>query len=359
MDIYTGMLIAVIAIGFLANGAKPQNKKYIIFMGLILFGFCALRGIRVGADLGRYQTHYTNCYEVDWQGVFKEYQLENIGFYYICKLHSFAFGYDFKNFIMILAIFEGVSLIYVIYKLSVNPYMSYMIYISMGYYIFIYSGLKQALATVFIMFAFIAVIEKKPIRFLLFVSIATLIHMPAMVFCFAYTIGNRQFRKNDWIVWIIAAIAIFIFKENIVILMTDVYDSVVETNVLGGVGGKVIMMIAFIVVGALLRYPDGENRTYLASFNLMIVAAMLQIFAVYGNVFERLADYYFVFSMLYLPMVFQHEEQREGSVKGYIMYDPRIYNWIEIVIVIFSIMYYYQLVHSTPGILPYTFSWKG
>ena len=354
MNIYMYMLAAIVILAPVLGGTYKKNKQYIVVAALILFTVCAMRGIRVGADLGRYETHYYTCSKLSLAGVFAEYQGNNIVFYFLIKIHNLIFGYDFHGFIAILAIFEGIVFSKTVYKYSVNPYMSFLMYVALGYYVFIYSGLKQALATTFLFLAFDAIMEHKKLKFAVFVALAVSIHFPAIVFAPAYFIANRKLDSKMIIVYIITAVLVFVFREQIFIYMADMYDSVVSTTQIGGVGEKALMMLLFIIAGYVLRVPDGENKTYLATFNFMIIAAMLQTFAVYGNVFERLADYYFIFAIFFLAFVFEKGERREKSVYGKVSYDDKIYRIANAGILIFSIIYFYLNVTKTYGLLPYT-----
>ena len=356
MNIYMGMLVLLIVLTPVLGGTYRRNKQYIIVATLILFGVCAMRGIRIGADLGRYEVHYYTCSQLDFSGIFAKYQWDNIGFYFLIKILQIIFGYDFHSFLFILAIFEGIVLARIIYKYSANPYMSFLLYMALGYYVFIYSGLKQALATAFIYLAFDAIIEHKKIRFIICVVLATSVHLPAFIFLPAYYIAYRKLNIRMIVIYIATAVGIFVFKEQIFIYMTDMYDSVVSTTQIGGVGGKVIMMLAFLIGGYLLRIPDGEDTVYLATFNIVIVATLLQLFAVYGNVFERLADYYFVFSILFLSLVFEKMGRREKSVCSIIPYDDQICNIANVGILVFSVVYFYLNVTATYGLLPFSFN---
>lgn len=350
------MLVGVILLAALFRGTIKQNKTYIILIAIMLFTICALRGVRIGADLGRYETHYRTCFQASWSGVFAYYQWDNILFYYLMKLHSTVVGYNFHNFLFILAVAEGIVVAYIIYKHSVNPYMSYLMYMALGYYVFIYSGLKQALATAVLMLAFDAIIDKKTVKFTLLTILAAFIHIPALIFLPAYFLGHRRLSRKMIGLYAVFAVILMVFRGQILEAMTDVYDSVVTSTAIGGVGGKVLMMLVFIIGGYLLRIPDGENKTYSATFNLMIIATILQTFAVYGNVFERLADYYFIFSIIYIPMVFEKMNLREGSEKGIIIYDINIYGILNFIIMIFSVVYFYITVHETYGLLPFMFN---
>lgn len=356
MNIYMCMLVLIIVLTPVLYGTFKRNKQYIIVAALILFGICAMRGVRVGADLGRYETYYYTCSQLDFVGIFAEYQWDNIGFYFLMKIHQEIFGYDFHGFLFALAVFEGIVFAKVVYKYSVNPYMSFLMYMALGYYVFIYSGLKQALATAFIYLAFDAIIEHKKIKFAIYVALAVSVHFPAIIFIPAYYIAYRKLSIKMIAVYIISTIVVFVFREQIFIYMTDVYDSVVSTTQIGGVGEKVLMMLIFLIGGYLLRVPDGKNKVYLATFNIIVVATLLQLFAVYGNVFERLADYYFVFVVLFLPFVFEKMERREESVYSIIVYDDQIYKMVNAGILLFSIVYFYLNVTATYGLLPFSFN---
>lgn len=349
------MLAAIIILTPVLGGTLKKNKQYIVVAAIILFAVCAMRGVRVGADLGRYETHYYNCAQLNFAGIFAEYQWNNIGFYFLMNLHQRFFGYDFHSFLFILAVFEGIVFARVVYKHSVNPYMSCLMYIALGYYVFIYSGLKQALATAFIFLAFDSIMEHKKVRFVFFVALAVAMHFPAIIFAPAYFIAYRKLNAKMIAIYIIATMGVFIFRDQIFLYMADAYDTVVSTTQIGGVGGKVLMMLMFLIGGYLMRVPDGENKVYLATFNIIVIATILQIFAVYGNVFERLADYYFVFAIFFIPFVFEKEERREGSTYSRIVYDDQIYKLANAVILFFSIVYFYLSVNATYGLLPYSF----
>lgn len=352
LDIYMILLSVVILSAVVLRGTRKKNTIYVIFVTVLLFSVLALRGIRVGADLGRYETHYEMCYSLAWSELFKKYP-NNILFYVLMKLQSEIFGYDFHGLIFLLAVFEGIIVGKMILKYSVNPYMSFLIYISMGYYAFNFSGLKQSLAMSLIMLAYDACISNKLGKFIVTVFLASIIHLPSIIFLPAYYLGHRRLNVNMILFYILFAGTISMARGNLVEYMTDIYGAVVSNSVLGGVGGKVVMMLVFIVGGFFLRIPDGENHEYSATFHFMILATILQTFATYGNVFERLADYYFIFSIFYIPFIFENTKFRKGSTRTLINYNNQIYVFLNLVILIFSIIYFDMTIHETYGMYPY------
>ena len=66
-------------------------------------------------------------------------------------------------------------------------------------------------------------------------------------------------------------------------------------------GGRFFMMVVILVMGILLK-SFGDKR-FEKLFHIMVVAAIFQMFSGFDNIFTRFADYYFQFSILFLPMM--------------------------------------------------------
>ena len=78
-------------------------------------------------------------------------------------------------------------------------------------------------------------------------------------------------------------------------------------------------------------------------FHLMAVAAILQMLAGFDNIFTRMADYYFQFSVLYIPMTFAGEKKtgRRLAMRPWFPFNQRSMMLITAVIVVFMIWFYY------------------
>ncbi|MFI3201322.1 MAG: EpsG family protein [Eubacteriales bacterium] len=356
MNIYLIMYSIVIIFGVIFGGYKKYNYTYIIIVGIILFSVCAFRGVRVGSDLGTYEKHYLFCYNNSWANILNYYGTNNVLFYFIMKAQSLVFGYSYSIYLALLAIFEGIVLCKLIAKYSVNPFMSFVMYMSLGYYIFIYSGLKQALAMAFIMIAFDKIIEKKAVKFIFLSFIAACIHVPALIFLPAYFFARKKVTFNTVMIYIVGGCVLYFLKGNIVNLMAYIYASDVSDASLSNVGGKAVMMFIIIVIGMIFRNPKNEDIAYTVLFNCMIVAMMLQTLASYGNVFERLADYYYVFAILFIPMIFENVNVRDVQDDQMIKLVGLAPATVSFGILIFATIYFYITLNSTYGILPYALS---
>ena len=99
---------------------------------------------------------------------------------------------------------------------------------------------------------------------------------------------------------------VFLFRNQIVVFVSDFYYDETDFMINKHVGGRFLMIAALLVVGVILRGFSGKDFSKL--FNLMFVAALIQMFSGFDNVFTRLTDYYFQFVILYLPVMFYPEK---------------------------------------------------
>ena len=168
-----------------------------------------------------------------------------------------------------------------------------------------FNTLKQSIAMAFILFAFDGVMERKPIRFLLMVWLASLFHFPALVFLPAYWIANMRLGKS-YLIFLAALFAFtYLYRERLLDLMTDAYDTVITDTGRRFFANKVIIMLIIIAAALAIRPPSEEDRVYNALLMILGVSAVIQTFSSYNNTFERLADYYFQFAIVFIPMVFE------------------------------------------------------
>ena len=96
------------------------------------------------------------------------------------------------------------------------------------------------------------------------------------------------------------------FRNQIVTFISSFYYDETDYANNTQLGGRFLMIVALLIAGVVFRGFSGKNFTKL--LNLMLAAAILQMFSGFDNIFSRLTDYYFQFLILYLPMMFYPEK---------------------------------------------------
>jgi hypothetical protein len=206
---------------------------------------------------------------------------------------------------------------YLIYKYSPLPWLSFLVWNCMGFYCFGFSAIKQSIAMGLIMIAFVGIMEEKPKQFLVFTILAGFVHTPALIFLPAYFLSKQKFNLRTLIIYSCGAVAVFINRNQIVRFMQDFYY---EEEVIGSnfdLGGRFFLIALFGVAGFSLKGFNGKYFSKVA--NLIVAAAVLQMFSGFDNVFTRLTDYYLQFLIIFIPLAFADytDEKLENIGEGF------------------------------------------
>lgn len=301
ISIYVVQIILILVFGYLF---RDNKKRFLTAAFIVLFVVMAFRNARmVGNDSA---TSYYGMFagiqqaEVPWP---------NPGLTIVMKaIRSLTSNYQWV--IIITAIWVCFAYYRLLVKYSENAFISVIWFMGMLFYTFMFSALKQACAMAFLCFAFDAIIKKKPIRFLLFVGLATVFHLPALVFLPAYWIAKLKINRAFPLLMMGALAVVFVFRTRILNYMTSIYDEGAGSDVtdVRFIGGKVILML--LILGyAFYRYfkVDKGNRVFGVLLYFLGFATVIQTFCFYNNIFERLADYYYQFSILFMPLILIRE----------------------------------------------------
>jgi hypothetical protein len=304
MNIHVLLLIVVLLIALLYPTHPTLRRKgnVVQIITLILTAFSGLRSWWFG-DLIKYYTLYRNCNGINWKTAITE-NWTNMGIRVVFRMAG-AVGISYEVCLFVIAAFAALSLGLLIYRYSTSPFVSYLMYICMGFYMFTFSGLKQTIAMGFLCFAMMAVLEDRPVRFVAWTIVAGFFHAPALIFLLAYPFSHKLIDR--WYLLFVVAVLVLVFalRNQIVSLLSTLYqdDSDAYGTAKKIIGGRFLMMLLILAVGYYLRPVRRKDATYAKVFNVMVLAAMFQTFSVYDNVFSRLTDYFFQFVVVFMPMI--------------------------------------------------------
>lgn len=342
MQIYLYILAAVLIFGAIMPQKGPNRKYYIILMTVIHTFVCAFRYEHLTGDLLKYHWEFLTMSHYGWldEGVLHEGR--NAGFYMLMKLVNDVTGADFQVLLIVIAVVTHIILAYVVYRYSPAPWMSYLVWNCMALYIFGFSAIKQALAMAFVMLSFVGIAEKRPWFFLGMMMIAGSVHMPALVFLPAYWLAQRPVNGKMLLLYLCLGAMMYVFKNQFVAFIKTFYYEDDEVMVFSGeIGNRFVMLLGFTLFGIL--FTGFDNKNFEKLFHLMAVAAILQLLAGFDNIFTRLTDYYFQFSVLYIPMTF-YPAERDGrkSLRPLVPFDRRSLKVLSGFIVVFLLWFYYK-----------------
>lgn len=362
--IYYIILAAVIVLGRLMPQNGKKKKNYIILMATLHAFVSGFRYKLLTGDLQKYAYTFLTVKDKDWfsEDVFSEGR--NFLFMWFLKAVNQITDGNFQIVLIIIAVFIELAVAIVVFKHSPSPWLSYLIWNCFAFYSFGFSALKQSFAMGFILLAFSAIMEKKPVRFIVFVAVAGFIHFPAFIFLPAYIIASRKITHKNAIIYIVIAILIFALRNDIVELSSDFYYEDKDFVSSGRIGGRFLMLCIILIAGAFIKGIDGKKFSTVLS--IVAIGTIIQLFSSFDNVFTRLADYYLQMLIVFIPMIFtdfEDEKYDDSSVSYKLFLNKKQKQLLTICLVLLSVAFYYFTVLSVKTIsvddyLNFKFSWE-
>lgn len=318
MNYYALLVALVIVTALLMRGYRGGNKKYVIVACLLLFAIFGLRDTLVigGDSTSSYLHLFERMPSYSWSDILTLHGAFNTGYYALNKLVC-DLGGDYQMMITLIAAFVTICFGRLIYRYSPNPLQSILYHFGLLFFTFHFSALKQSIAMAILMLAFDCIIERRAMRFFLLVMLAALFHAPALIFLPAFWIAKLNAGRRYLLILVVVLLFTFVFRTQIVNLMLTWYgseDIIVSSEGIRFFRTKMIVMIIIVAAALILRIPSAEDRVYSVLLEFMGVAVVLQTFCGYNNIFERLADYYFQFAVVFIPMVFEKTEEHRSRL---------------------------------------------
>jgi hypothetical protein len=323
MRIYYLLIALLLLTAILMRGNQPKNLKYVIVSCLLIFAVYGLRNTYwIGVDSRySYRKAFESISQMSWTQLQSAGQQYNNAYYYLNWIVA-RLGGDYQLFVSLEALFVTVCFGRMLYRYSPSPIQSICYHFGLLFFVFHFSALKQSYAMAFLMLAFDQIVHRKPVRFILLVLIASQFHYPSLVFLPAYWITMVRPGKSFLILLAIALLLTFIFRNRLLNLMLSAYKGTDEEATMEGVTflrTKSIIMIVIVVAAVVFRRPTADDPIYGYLMEFMGIAIVFQTFCGYSNIFERLADYYFQFSVIFIPMVFDRQQKQRALLSWRLM----------------------------------------
>ena len=315
MIVYELLVVGELLLALLTRNRKRGRDWFIFLSCLMLLAVMGLRDVyQIGNDT---RTSYVRTFfdmkNLSFaQAIKSDPDGYNAGFYGMTKLlYGWTRG-DYQLFIFLTSTFVILCFGHFVRRYSPSPFQSVLCFLGLLYYSFHFSALKQSIAMSILLLAFDQVVNRKMFRFLIMVGFASLFHFPSIVFLPAYWITKMKVGKNYLIFLALLLVLLYVLRGQILALFQEGYGTEVSDTGTRFIGNKVIIMIGIVAVSLILRNPLKQDRLYQILLLFMGISICIQTFASYSNTFERLADYYFQFAVVFIPLVFEKGAKRES-----------------------------------------------
>jgi len=328
--VYFGLAILVY-MQFGAGKDLRKNRNLCIWIVVYLFAISAMKKISANSDLMSYARAYKALGSWSYREIIEAWMDEDIKdgvFYVVAK----AFGdIGFSNYVWMGFISLGFAAAvgWFIYRNSAKPFLSVAFLMTLGFYQFSLSGLRQTMAlAVIVGLSYEYILERRPIAYILSVLLASLFHSSAILFLPAYLvsgwkIGWRQvamvggifviyFLFPHWVRWVLEEIA---WSESVA--------AYAQRDVALTWSGVVIQIC--ILAFCLLFHNEtvldeySKWRRVDVFINCMVVGLCLQVLATMIAEAFRLAYYYNICCIAVIPNVVVENKREENRSTMYMI----------------------------------------
>lgn len=298
-----------------------EKTNAVPFLLFILF-VGAYAGSRLnlgGYDYDVYELMYNNT-NSDFSDLFSPsyflLQSTEKGYIFLMSLFRFL-NTDFNTFFLFLGLFCGLGLFFVFKRSSKFPYLILTIFLAKGYLYYFFTAQRQIVAMVICWIALQSVIDRKLIKFLILVIIASFFHTSAIAFVVIYPIVNQKITNKGVIILLFASILIGVLKIGLILgIFISSYLPFGADKLTGYLEGEttgvnILNFIEIVPIFFIILKYRSKLETKVSNFNTFFNIYLIYVlitFAFYDFVFiARLKGYFLIgyiiilSSLCYIP----------------------------------------------------------
>ena len=269
MIYYCGLIFLIFIFREASSFFKDcERKAFFLPTALTVILFQGLRSFSVGTDL----SVYIPAYEEIGKEVALSFNMKYLNFetgYVLLNKLLYLAGFGERAFLITVTIIIQAPIFYVMYKYSARPLLSVTSYFAFGNFIVTFSGLRQGIAMSLCFAAYVFIKNKKIVRFILITLIACFFHKSAVLCFVLYPLYYVKIKKTALPFVLFGVALCFLFKEQIVRLLSYVYygkGAETEPN------GSYTMFFMYLVLYVVSIFISGsEEKSGIENILLLLV----------------------------------------------------------------------------------------
>lgn len=305
--------IAISLVSAIISKSKKNARGIDFFVIIIILSLTIFVGLRTNYnDTQAYKVHFENSDTlIEFIKDGSNFRLsENPLFYFIVScIKSLINSYHVFFLIMSALIYS--LMIKFIRKYSSNFPLSLFIFFTLGTFVFSMAALKQTLAISVLLLAIEALIEKKRIKFILIVIVASLLHTYSLLFIVLLFFDSKPWNFKTLLVLSAFIVIVFTFESTIATVLEmsesagkkiyayEVFDNH-SVNFL-----RVLVYAATPIITYIFRNKIEVNRQNNILIHMSILSFCFMLLGTQSgaNMFARMATYFEFGTIVIIPYV--------------------------------------------------------
>lgn len=355
MTIYLLVVFLIVVMRMRLNSVpiilRDKKEKYCLqVVCWILVLLAALRASTVGSDTSGYIADYDAIISISWAEVFERYG-DYLGYFILSKICSLLH----LPIQVLFGIVEGIYL-YSMYKFtsrfSEDKLYTMLCFEMIGLYSFSLAGLKQVLSMAFVLFYYMAMMDKKYIQTIALAVVAYLCHYASLIFLAGLALYYiRNWRFYYWALVGIVLLSLlgtnFLWANMLGMLANDHYSELYmadegysnTTMIFYGV----LLLLLFVFSGNYRKQRKVEARIVLGMSTLAFV---FQAFSLISSAAFRLSFYFLPMMIVGFPNAFNRIGNKETV------------NIVKLAVLFMIVVFFVYSNRNGGSVVPYKFFWQ-
>ena len=320
-----------------------KQERLVTWMLIILLGFfCGLR--LWGNDTATYRQMYQQM------PLWNDFLIENkydfasgIGFGTLTSLLK-TWGLSEQDYLVFYAFATAIPYVMFVRRFSKSMVFGVFLMFTTGFYTFSLAAIKQCMATGLCLVAVGYAVDRKWVRYLLFVGLGMLFHPYAMVYLLVPLMMFKPWGTRT-LLYMALFMAVGFYLDTLlgtILNITDMMGAKYSEEEFLGEGVNIFrVLVSFVPM--ILAALYGKNLFLHSSrednlmFNLAMLNALIMFVGLFGtaNYFARLANYFLPAQVIVLPWILRRAHPKDQSwliplcvigYTGYFVYENGIYH---------------------------------
>ncbi|WP_169447646.1 EpsG family protein [Paenibacillus daejeonensis] len=299
------------------NKNAGTKISYLVLSLTPLFIVSGLRGSNIGTDTWNYLRGFRNIATTSFNNVFSLERWEP-GYLIINKLSSII-SYNEQVILIVTSFLSLAGVGYFIYKNSTNVVFSLYLFVSLYLYLFSFNGIRQAIAISIIAIGFHYIINRKLIRYIVVVALASLFHQTSILLLVLYFIYGL--RANIKVLALLASVFAVVWaildRLILVVIRNSNTLSYLESGQLFEGSGLLFPLISASIL-FLLVYIKFSESIRDKDLDFFIILTLLSLFnnllSLEIALFVRFSYFFMVFYILAIPYSLRLIKKKEKRI---------------------------------------------
>lgn len=313
------------------SGNYHYNVFFVFVTGLILSIVSGLRYM-VGTDYLQYSYSYSNYIARLWESIIF---FDEPGINILAKISSYIYD-DYATMFLLTAIVTVGLVVLTISKKSSSFFLSILLYIFIGSWHGSFNGVRQFLAASIVLYGHKYIIEKKFVKYLFIIILASSFHISAFIMLLVYFIPRRRLSVKDFVILILISL-VSLYSYNYILEFINTYrysgkDITQYAYVMRSVS-TLRILVAFVPVIFFGVFTNKSilNSTHFFYINMIIVNALFAITTSNSAYLARFVVYTNIFLVLGYPALLTVNNVRFKLVAKYF------------ILLFYSLYWYYEV----------------